>query len=121
MLCDKQKDAEFFAPIYLRRDRVTLASERDPYTGDPLDSCVVRVVPATAAMQDADQRLWRAQQFMRMNPNSTRNDVAKHLGGNRKTTLREIADWVDCGELWFRANKSDPMASLKADVPETIQ
>jgi RecA-family ATPase len=119
--CDRQKDAEPFAPIHLAREQVTLASERDPHTGDPVMSCVVKVVPATMTIQEADKRLWQAQRFMRRHANCTRNDLAAHLGGKRQKTLAEINGWVSRGELSFRAGSSDPIATLNAEVSQRVQ
>ena len=115
MTCDKQKDAESFAPIYLAREQVTLMSERDSYTGDPVVSCVVKVASTAQASQHADQQLWKAQQFILKNPDASRRAVAECVGGRRTEAFQKISEWVSRGELRFRRRRTDPLASMRAE------
>jgi hypothetical protein len=117
LTCDKQKDAEPFDSIGLFREDVTLAAERDVYTGEPAMSCVVKVEPTSTRLQLADTRLKAARLHGPLS-GASRNRLAEHLRGRRDDRLQEIADWELRGELQFRQSKrqSSPLASLKAEV-----
>jgi hypothetical protein len=124
MTCEKQKDAEPFAPIALVREVVTLASERDPHTGEPAVSCVVKVASASHVMQQGDKRLWKAKQFMVTHPDANKTDLASHMGVRRTDALGEIDRWVSEGHFRFRRKRrSDALASSEPEqtavtVPE---
>jgi hypothetical protein len=117
MTCDKQKDAEPFAPIALIREPVTLAAGCDPHTGQPVVSCVVKVASTAQVSQHSDKQLWTAQQFMLTNPDASRRALAVHVGGRRTETFQKITEWVSRGELRFqRRRQIDPLASLRGEV-----
>ena len=98
------------------REQVTLTSERDSYTGDPAVSCVVTVATPAQAGQHADKRRWQAQQFMLKNPLATKTTLADYLGGRRRETLDQIAQWVSRGELRLqRRRQMSALASLKTE------
>lgn len=120
MSCEKQKDAEPFAPIALMRESVTLASERDPHSGAPAMSCVVSVASAAHVSQHSDKRLWKAQRFMVAHPQGTKTALAEHLGGRKTETMREIAAWVSSGAIQFRRQRHrDPLMALKVEQTMT--
>ena len=84
------------------REPVTLASERDPDTGDPVMSCVVKVATGAQVTQLANRRLSKAQQFVREHTQCSKTELAEHLGNRKAGTLREIDEWVSLGELRFQ-------------------
>src|SRR5207247_2239747 len=113
--CEKQKDVESFAPIALVREPVTLASERDPDTGDPVMSCVVRVATGAQVTRLRIDACGRRSSSC-ASTHSAATELAEHLGNRKAGTLREIDEWVSLGELRFQPRRQrSPLGSLKAE------
>ena len=124
MVCDKQKDADHFAPIHLMRERLTLLSAQDPFTGEPAVSCVVAVAPGPPSLQHEEQDLWKAKTYLIENPGRSKTALAGHLKGRKVDTLRLIEKWVSEGTIEFtrgggRKGATSRKGSLDTDTGET--
>ncbi len=122
MSCDKQKDAEPFAPIHLIREKVTLASEMDRFTGEPAVSCAI-AVSGPQSLQRADKALWTARTYLSTHPGCTKTALANHLKGRRQDTLRQIHTWVKMGDISFERRGQPKAARARdesADDPQTL-
>jgi hypothetical protein len=89
--CDRQKDAEPFDPMELRRTIIQLDGVWDD-EGNPETSCVIQLgTPQDQQRLSVDQkREKRILEFLNKHPNSTKDAVCKEIGGRRGVVLDAI-------------------------------
>jgi hypothetical protein len=100
--CEAQRDAEPFAPYYLKR--VSLELDRnvwvDPDTGDPIAAGIV--VPASAAEARSTETKSLQQRVLDIvlrNDGLNKSAVAQKVGGKRQAVFETITQLVERGDL----------------------
>jgi putative DNA primase/helicase len=94
MTCRKQKDAAEMPPVALKPRVVTLA-ERDPDSGEPVESVVLvkadefEKLKAQRAGDDKIIRMWLAH------PEMSRHALARAVGGRRLSVILDAIDRLD--------------------------
>lgn len=99
LTCEKQKDADAFAPLVLARRTIQLDGVVEPDTGEPASSCVIRLAsPAEVAKTGLHSRI---AAWVAAHPGATKNDVVAGVGGRKAGILEALTVMRDSGDVRF--------------------
>jgi hypothetical protein len=98
LTCERQKDAEAFAPFQIKRRVIQLDGVYDD-EGNNESSCVIHLATGEEMSSGVGKRRDRILDLVRAQPGISKTQVAKEIGGRKTNVVKTIGELISAGAL----------------------